>query len=573
MTRLSMCARPLHAALVWAALALGCTGDLSPRPPSPGDTNVGGAGGRSPEEGGYDDEFAGGLSDVPAPSTRFARLTHAQWRNTVRDLFGLSEADVATIAEALRADASQGGFLFDNQGQTLTVDEALWGGYRRAAADVAERVTTDSALLSNVVRGETDARTLIGTLGLRVYRRPLSDTELSEHATLFAAARDLYESVDAFTAGVRVTIEAMLQSPLFVYRVEQSDQTAGAVIPLNAFEVASRLSYFLWNTLPDEALFEAAQTDALLRASTVADQAERMLDDPRARDVIKSFHEQVFETAKLANITPSPAFYEGVSATLGASAQREQELFIQNVVVDGALGLGELLTSSETYVNDDLARAYGLSGSFGAEHVPVSLDPATRSGILTQVGFLAAHATSVEPDPIHRGVFVARRIACMNLPAPPDNIPPLPNIDGLTNRARVAQHTEQEGSVCAGCHATTINPFGFPFESYDAIGAFRTEDSGQPVDTSASPLIDGKPTPVADALELSQRLADSASVHACYVKHWLEFAHGRPEANADTHQIDRLAVASRGGDLSVRKLLVALIASEGFLTRSTQELP
>jgi hypothetical protein len=567
-----MYARRLHAALLWAAVAAGCTGEISPLPPGIGsDTKTGGA--RSPEEGGYDDDIAGGLADVPSPSTRFARLTHAQWRNTVRDLFGLPESEVATFAEALRADANQGGFLFDNQGQTLTVDEALWGGYRRAAADVAERVSGDAALLERLVQEERDARTLVARIGLSVYRRPLSEAELGEHAALFAAGAELYEGLDAFTAGVRITLEAMLQSPLFVYRVENSEQLAGKVIPLSAFEVASRLSYFLWNTLPDAELFDAAASSDLLKASEVARHAERMLDDPRAKSVIASFHDQVFETIKLSSIAPSPAFYEDVPDTLGASARREQELFVQNVILEGGLGISDLLTSSETYVNDDLARVYGLSGSFGAEHVAVSLDPSQRAGILTQVGFLAAHATSVEPDPIHRGVFVARRIACLDLPAPPNNITPLPNLDGLTNRERVAQHTEQPGSVCAGCHTTTINPFGFPFESYDAIGAFRREDNGQSVDTSASPLIDGARVPVADAVELSEKLADSAGVHACYVKHWLEFAHGRAEASNDAHQIERLAAASRAGELSVRKLLVALTASEAFLTRSNEELP
>jgi hypothetical protein len=567
-----MCARPLHAALLWAALAAGCSGEISPLPPGAGDDlNRGSA--RSPEEGGYDDDIAGGLADVPSPSTRFARLTHAQWRNTVRDLFGLEEAEVATLSEALRADANQGGFLFDNQGQTLTVDEALWGGYRRAAADVAERVTGDAALLERLVGEERDTRALIGRIGLSVYRRPLSEAEVGEHATLFASGAQLYEGLDAFTAGVRITLEAMLQSPLFVYRVESSEELAGKVIPLSAHEVASRLSYFLWNTLPDAELFDAAATSELLKASEVARQAERMLDDPRAKSVIASFHEQVFETVKLSSIAPSPAFYEDVPATLGASARREQELFVQNVILAGGLGIADLLTSSETYVNDDLARVYGLSGSFGAEHVPVSLDPTQRAGILTQVGFLAGHATSVEPDPIHRGVFVARRIACLDLPAPPNNLPPLPNVDGLTNRERVVQHTEQPGSVCAGCHTTTINPFGFPFESYDAIGAFRSEDNGRPVDTSASPIIDRERVPVADAVELSEKLADSPSVHACYVKHWLEFAHGRPEAQDDIRQIERLAAASRAGELSVRRLLVALTASEAFLTRSSEELP
>src|SRR5690606_5368514 len=133
---------------------------------------------------------------------------------------------------------------------------------------------------------------------------------------------------------------------------------------------------------------------------------------------------------------------------------------------------------------------------FGSDFQQVELNGDQRAGILTQVGFLASHATSVMPDPIHRGVFVAKRLSCLTISAPPDAVPPLPEPGDKTNREAVEEHTEAEGTSCRNCHGVVINPFGFPFESYDAIGAFRTEDNGKPVNTAAAPLIDGEPTPV-----------------------------------------------------------------------------
>ena len=193
--------------------------------------------------------------------------------------------------------------------------------------------------------------------------------------------------------------------------------------------------------------------------------------------------------------------------------------------------------------------------------------------MFTQVAFLAANATSVDPDPIHRGVFIAKRVACIGISAPPAMVPPLPDPAGRTNRQLVQDHTEQDGTVCASCHRPIINPFGFPFEGYDATGALRTEDRGQAVDTASSPLIEGQPLPVADALELADALASSDSVHECYAKHWTSYAFGRPSVTQDAPLVDRLGQESVLGGYSIRDLITGLVTSPAFLTRSTEELP
>jgi len=532
-----------------------------------GDGTPGGAGVGAEAE-------VGPLSELPAPATRFARLTHAQWNNTVRELFGLP--DDMDFTTGLRGDPPVGGFVFDNPGGQLVVDQALWGGYQRAVAEIAIYATDPARLPSLVAAAGDDATrrdAFLADFGRRVHRRPLTDAELGEYRALFMAAPSLYEGLGGITAGVRLVIEAALQSPSFIYRVELSDTPDGEVIPLDGYEVASRLSYLLWNSMPDEALFAAADGGALLTVVGARDEALRMLEDPRAAEVVVGFHSQLLDAYRYDAITAAPEFM--LSPQLPAHATEETERFVRDIIFGGGQGLRALLTSTETFVNAELAAIYGLQGNFtDDEWQRVTLDGQQRAGVLTQVGFLAANATLRDPDPIHRGKFVAERLNCLHINAPPADIPPLPDPNGLTNRELIAQHTENPATVCATCHANVINPFGFPFESYDAVGSYRTLDRGQPVDTTASPLIDGEPTEVADALELAQAMADSPQVHDCYAKHWIEFAHGRPAADEDEGLRVRLAeqsIGEEGGD--VRSLIVSLVETRAFLTRSLQEAP
>jgi hypothetical protein len=176
----------------------------------------------------------------------------------------------------------------------------------------------------------------------------------------------------------------------------------------------------------------------------------------------------------------------------------------------------------------------------------------------------------VNPDPILRGVFIARRLACLSIAAPPDGVPPLPPVEGKTNRQTVEEHTETPGSACVACHAPVINPFGFAFEHYDSTGAFRTEDNGFAVDSRAVVALGGG-TEVADALELAQVLAADESVHACYIRHWLEFAMGRPYVSEDAPLTERLGEASLADEAAIEELLVSLVVARPFRNRAVEE--
>ena len=324
--------------------------------------------------------------------------------------------------------------------------------------------------------------------------------------------------------------------------------------------------------MPDASLFAAASAGDLTKADKVETQAKRMLEDPRAAEVLLAFHDQLLETDKFNSITPSATFYD-VSANLGDYARTEQTLFLRDLLFDNEGTLKQLLTSTQTFVNQDLATIYDLTGNYDDSFQQVQLDGQDRAGIFTHVGFLAANATSVDPDPIHRGKFLAERMACLPITAPPVTIPPPPQVSDKTNRQRIEEYTEADGSECASCHKTLINPFGFPFENYDSIGALRTTDQGLPVQTDASPILDSVPTPVADGVELATAMATSAGVHECYVTHVLEFVYGRPHSKSDQSLISRLSATSLADDASVRSILLGLVKTEAFLTRSLEEEP
>ncbi|RYZ36358.1 MAG: DUF1592 domain-containing protein [Myxococcaceae bacterium] len=508
---------------------------------------------------------------------RVARLTHPQWVASVKDLLKLDVAPTA-LAQSFRADPSQSGFLFDNDARALSVDEALWGAYQRAAADLAGQVATDATKLAKLLppgtnTDEARAKAFVESFGLRAHRRPLAADEVEAYLVLYRKGPGSYPTMAPFQAGLRLVLEGFLQSPLFLYRVEKSTQATDGKVPLDAYEVASRLSYALWDSMPDEALFTAAREGALVKREGVAEQARRMLKDARARGVVGAYHQAVFDVPRYASIRPNTTRFPNVTAKLSESAAKENALFVEDVVFKREGRFADLLTSRDTFANDELARVYGLTGTFTADFVPVTLDATQRRGVLTQVGFLASHATSLDPDPIHRGVFLSEHLLCQKIGAPPANIPALPAPNGRTNREVVTSHTEAPGTVCASCHSNLINPLGFPFENFDAVGGFRTTDNGHPVDATSSPSIGGEKVAVRDAVQLSDTLANTQAVHECYARHWVEFLSGRPAATEDAALVSRLGKLSRAGELSVVDLVVEVVTGVGFVNRHPEELP
>lgn len=493
--------------------------------------------------------------------TRLARLTHRQYDRTVQDLLYLP-ADVQP-SETFLADPRFSGF--DNNADRLTVSGRLALDYRSAAEAVAARLVADDVAYGRLVPCEDASgcpTRFVDDLGRRAYRRPLTADERSRLLDLFADAFDP-SSPDAFRAAVGLVVEGVLQSPKFLYRTELTnapDPDTG-LVPLDPYEVASRLSYMLWNTMPDDALFAAAAAGELGTGAEVRAQAERMLADPKATNVIADFHAQWLATDKWTSLVRDPARYPENVPGLVESMRGESDRFVQHVVFDEAGGLRDLLTRSTTFVDGNLASIYGVDAP-AAGFSRVELDPAERAGVFTQVGFLAWHGYYDEPSPIHRGVFIQRRLLCADIPPPPSNADlTLPAIspDLPTNRARTEAHTS--ASACSRCHGF-INPTGFAFEGYDALGRTRAEDNGQPVDAAVEVPVGTADPIVADgAVDFVQALADRPEPYRCYVTQWLRYAYGRPEVDADRCLVDRLAERAYEDDAPVTAIVADLAAN------------
>jgi hypothetical protein len=533
----------------------------------------------SGEADGYDLGAAAGRASFPmkapadvAAETRLARLSHDQYQHTVQDLFGIRESlDLTLSPDALN------GFAYDTS-SAFRVDARLGPQYRLAAEALAERAVRDGAIFARIVpcpvTGAGCRDEFLQRFGERAFRRPLTASDLDSFRQLFdaAVARSPGASPEAsFAQGVRLTLEAMLQAPEFLYRIE-SVGTLGADgrIHLDDFDVAARLSYFLYDSMPDEALLVEARAGRLHTAEQLEAATRRMLGEPRVLDKLVSFHDQVWEVEKFGRISADASAFPNLPRALGRRVRQATLLFIRDVLQSGG-GLTELLTAPYAYVDDALASVYGLPPSaLPPAAAPggfrrVSFDPSQRQGLLMQVGYLASNAYSRSTDPIHRGLFVIRNLLCREIPDPPPGAtttPPPPTTRPIvTTRDEVSLVTGQ--SFCPTCHRE-INAAGFAFEGFDALGQRRSLDNGAAVDTQTTLVLDDEPVDVPGPSELVERIARSREAHRCYTSRWLEFAYGRPLAKSDLPTLDAIAAESR----PIADIIVAIVLSPAFTSRA-----
>ncbi len=505
----------------------------------------------------------------------YRRLTRAQYNNAVADLLGFDDAP----ADVFTPDEKIGPFTSNSVSPvgTLQLEQ-----YMRAAEDLATRaveVDLDGRLgcaVPEAGQGWPESSTclddFIDEFGARVYRRPLDDDERARYRLIYEEAA---ASTDDPRDGLRVVIQGMLQSPFFLYHVEQGEPLGGGddtIVALTDHEIAARLSFLLWNTIPDQELREHADAGALETSEELQAQVIRMLQDPRAREGIAGFHRQWLEIEDLHSTEKNPEVFPQYDAALAAAMQEETEQFAYRTVADGDGRLETLLLGSHTYTEDPaLLDLYGVE--LPPDHTPgdpVALDPSQRGGLLTHASVLASHAHADQTSPVHRGVFVRQNLLCQILPSPPpdvDDTPPDPDPDATT-RERFAQHTEDPS--CAACHLL-IDPIGFGFENYDGIGTFRAEENGAPVDASGelrgTDDIDG---PFVGVDELSERLAASEQVQQCISRQWFRFAFGRLEGDADECSLETIDEAFSASDHHIPALIAALVRSDAFRLRRLQ---
>lgn len=548
----------LLTALVVGAFA--CSdGTLGPAPADP----TASLPGDEPGVPGTNEAGTGGAGALPGVSldgtpvhSRLVRLTHEQWEHSVRDVLRL-DADPGLMS-GFTGDPPNG--TFSNNERALVVTPNLRLDYQRAAEELSQRVARDAAALGRVYP-EADRDAFIATLGRRAYRRELTSDEQARYRTLYDLGPSVFESGNARADGAQLVIEALLQAPHFVYRTELGDDGAS----LSGYEIASKLSFLLRNTTPNDELLDIAAAGDLDEPGRVAEIAREMLEAPGAAEAIGRFHRELFGLDRYLSIAKDPNVFPEHDEAINPALAHAEELFLDRLFREG-LGLEELLTSTVAFANEELSRFYGVEVS-GAQFEQVDLGP-DRPGLFTRLGFLAYNGTLRDPDSIHRGVEINRTMFCASLSPPPGILPALPNVEpGQTNRERVNAHTGP-GTCGESCHAPLINPIGFAFENFDAMGQLRDTDNGKPVDTSGEYRFPDGLKAFDGAPELMALIAESPRVHACFARHLSEFGLGRDLDEQDREMIDGLAQASRSESESIKELLMAVVVSPAFGRRS-----
>jgi hypothetical protein len=374
-----------------------------------------------------------------------------------------------------------------------------------------------------------------------------------------------------FDTGIQTVMFAMLQSANFLNRVELAAPNSGSsYIPVGPYEMASRLSYLLWLSMPDQTLFDAAAQNQLSTPAQVEAQARRMLADPKAHRAI-AFYDEWLNTDDLPAMQRDPTIFPTANADLYAALRQEAQTFVDHVLFDLGGDLNLLFTAPFTYVDANLAQHYGLPPPQGSGFQRVDLDPTQRAGIFTMGGPLTVHDRPSRTSIVRRGLKIRTDFLCQTIGAPPPNVNPNlpPTSEHVTQRQRLEEH--RTNPTCAACH-NMMDPIGVVFESFDALGRFRTQDElGLPIDTSST--LDFTPDangPIANAVQLAQRLAGSAHVKDCFATQLFRFSYGREETPADACSQKELGDRFAGSGYRLSEALIAVTQTDAFLYRPTE---
>ena len=487
------------------------------------------------------------------------RLTRTQYTNAAHDLLGVAD----DVAKLLPADERLGAYRNNTVAPVGRLDIEQYG-------EVADRLATSAvarldALLAcdRSKLGDTECATqFIASFGRRSARRPLRTTEQTAYEGLFTR----FGAAD-FATGIRLVVQAMLESPAFLYQPEfgVSGAASGPAVPLDPYEISARLALFLWDTVPDAPLLELAARDALATPEALHAQAESMLADPRAAHTIANFHTQWLGIDALDTVQKDAAQFPRFSAALAHDMQAETVRFATQTLLFGDGRLATLLTAPYSFPDGEVFAIYGATRPANyASDSPFQLNPHERAGILTQPSFLAAHAHPNQTSPVSRGVAVLSQLLCAPPSPPPPNVntrPPDP-APGLSTRARFAVH--ESSPACAACHGV-IDPIGFGFENYDAVGSYRSQEYGVDIDASGTLRARGDADgPYTGAVALAKKLAASDQVRECVARQWFQYVFARSAGDDDACSFWSSFDAFKAADYDVRALLTAFVVSDSF---------
>jgi hypothetical protein len=501
------------------------------------------------------------------PTGMLRRLTRSQFRNAVRDVFGV-EVNTAD----LEADSWNGNFAVIGASTVVSSERGV-EQYQTAIESAVNAVFADatrrSQLLGCTPTGtQTDSclRGFLQNLGLRAWRRPLVTAELDRLMTVSVKATT---ELGAGIEGARWATVALFISPNFLYRPELGAATNGKV-RLTGYEIASRLSFLVWGSLPDKTLLDQAAGGMLDTVDGIRAATTRLLDTAAGREAIGAFAEELMRIDRVATQAKDAALYPEYGAALQSAMARDMRGTWEAIAFDDRTSALDLFTTTKVVVNSDLARLYGIdtngltTTTFQTRALPAD---GPRAGILGKAGFLSQFANQKEGSPTLRGKFMRENFLCMTIPSPPGDVITVlddPPADmPMTKRQRLEKHRTM--ATCNGCHGF-MDPLGLPLETFDAIGRYRTTDHGLPIDASGD--FDGQP--VADARGLGQAAGASLAVARCLVRKYYAYAVGHEERAVDQSVLNTLADSFQASGYKLRDLILDVVTNDAFTAVAPQ---
>jgi len=547
----------------------GCTaimdGNLQPGATATGGSSAGGAGGATSHPN-------GGAAVAPPGYKGIHQLNSTEYNATVADVLGTA---LRPANGSWRVYELNG---FDNMADVQIVDTDTFQRYFDAATTLAADAFTRAEFKAKYVTCTTadDACVggIIGNLGLRIFRRPLAATEIANYKAVYTAAQGQAENHER---ALQYVLQSLLSSSEFLYRMEfDPNPKSTERHPLSSFELASRLSYFLWSSAPDDALLLAANDQSLSQDATIKATVDRLLADPaRATRFVENFYGQWLGARGVATHAVAPDVYQAWNPTLANSLAQEMYAYFADFLNTDRSWL-EFLTADQNFVDAPLAALYGMPAPAGAGMQKVQVTSDKRLGFLGLGGFLAQSSLDRRTSPTLRGRWVMINLLCTHPPPPPQNIPKIEVAAGTTDlskgNVREVLQKHREDDKCAGCHSL-FDPYGLALEHFDGVGRFRdTYGDGSAVDPSTE-LTDG--TPVSGLSEMSAALSKTPDFQQCIANNLYTYGLGRLLSTADRQALKAVQAGWNADNAvpSIRRLIHSIVLTQNFRTRSGQAAP
>ncbi len=435
------------------------------------------------------------------------------------------------------------------------------GGAPRPLSEAARRVLI--AVPKDQADAPAAARKVVAEFARRAFRRPVKPGEVERLMKLFALA---VSQGEPFGKAIRLPLKAVLVSPHFLFRIEDDPKDPGAVRTLDDFELATRLSYFLWSSMPDEELFALAGRGELGKPDVLQAQVRRMLKDPKSSALVENFAGQWLQLRNLKTVSPDVGTFKDWDDELRTAMAKESELFFEHVVKNDRSVL-EFLDADYTFLNERLAKHYGVPKVYGRSFRQVKLPNTRRGGIVTQASVLTVTSNPTRTSPVKRGKWVYENILGLTAPPPAPDVPELPPVGQLKGTLRQQMEPHRANPSSASSHAQQ-DPLGFGLENFDGIGAWRDKDNNQPVDSSGV-LPDGNQFD--GPAELRKVLLSKADqFRHCLAEKLLTYALGRGLEYYDKCLLDEIAVKLKSGNDRFSALVLAVVESDAFRKRKGQ---